>query len=212
MIGRGLLSKLAFDASRKPATHLPKLCAASRSLFILTKPQLSNPLLIEEKAQCIQSTFSRLYATDTTANNSTSMQTAPKTKRSTTRKAKSKTATKKKPSGSKKSTKSKSRGKGAKYSKKAKKAKKAKKIRTKRKPTEKQKQEITSSKKRKEVRQLREVALKQPKRLPDNAWKVVFSEAASNGEGKITERVKQAVAKYKTMSPTEREVSHARGD
>lgn len=198
MIGRGLLSKLAFDASKKPAINLPKLCTASRSLVILTKPQHSQSFKAE--APCTQSILSRLYATDAAAT-----QAAPKTKKSTTRKAKSKTATKKKSSGSTKSTKKKSRGKGAKYSKKA---KKAKKTRSKTKPTEKQKQAITSSKKKKEVKHLREVALKQPKRLPDNAWRVMFSEAASNGEGKITERIKQAVVKYKTMSPTEREVSH----
>ena len=205
MIGRGLLSKLTFDASKKPAIHLPKLCTASRSLVILSKPHLSNSLPIKDEAQCIQSTFSRLYATDTIANNSTTTQTTPKRKKSTTRKAKSKTAPKKKSSGSKKATKKNSRGKGAKYSKKA---KKVKKTRTKRKPTEKQKQAITLLKKSKEVKQLKEVALKQPKRLPDNAWKVVFAEAASNGEGKITERIKQAVTKYKSMSPPEREVSH----
>lgn len=200
MIGRGLLSKLAFDASKKPAINLPKLCTASRSLVILTKPQHLQSFKAE--AQCTQSKFSRLYATDAVVNNSAPTQAAPKTKRSTTRKAKSKTATKKKSSGSTKSTKKKSRGKGAKYSK------KAKKTRSKTKPTEKQKQAKTSLKKKKEVKHLKEVALKQPKRLPDNAWRLVFSEAASNGEGKVTERIKQAVVKYKTMSPTEREVSH----
>ena len=204
MIGRNLLGKYILDASKLPSTQLPKLCTAPRSLVILTKPQLHSSLPCREQAQWKQIVLSRPYATEATATGSAAPKTGQKIRKPATRRTKSTGTAKKTSTGSRRTTKKKSRGKGAKYSKKA---KKTKKVRTAKKLTEKQKKAVAVTKEKKEIKHLKEVALKQPKRLPATAWQVVFSESMKNGEGKLTERAKHASAKFKSMSAAEREAS-----
>jgi hypothetical protein len=74
-------------------------------------------------------------------------------------------------------------------------------------PTEKQKAAAAKRKERDELKQLKEKALMhtEPKKKPDNAWTVFYSQQHSTG-GKVAERARAASAQFKELSATELEV------
>ena len=206
MISRGLLAKLASDASRLSTTQLPTICSGARSLAIFSKPLFSN---ISSRAQDVsrwdQSKSVRFYAAISTVKQSRATPRTSKGKATKTKatKSKRKTATTKSKGGRKKgAAKKKARGKGAKYSKKAKKIRKARKL------TEKQKANAKFKKERAQLRHLKEEALKQPKKLPQTAWTVLLTETTKKGTP-LAQSAKEAAQRYRTMSSSEREVSHA---
>ena len=72
--------------------------------------------------------------------------------------------------------------------------------------TEKQKDLATKKKERDAIKALRETALVEPKAKPDSAWTVFMSEAAKDGTGAMTLRVKEAATKFKGLDASELEV------
>ncbi|KAF2433924.1 hypothetical protein EJ08DRAFT_657631 [Tothia fuscella] len=71
--------------------------------------------------------------------------------------------------------------------------------------SERQKTLAVKKKERDAIKALRETALIEPKRGPDNAWMVFMSEATKEGTGAVTTRVKEAAAKFKAFTPAELE-------
>jgi hypothetical protein len=58
------------------------------------------------------------------------------------------------------------------------------------------------------LRELKAVALVEPKNKPDSAWTVYVSEKLKGGTGtRVTEGIKSASTEYKALTAEEREVS-----
>ena len=76
--------------------------------------------------------------------------------------------------------------------------------------TEAQKKAVEERKVRVELKQLKVDALVEPKKKPDTAWTVFVSSFFSKG-AKVTEVVKNASSAYKSLGPSEREVSNPSG-
>lgn len=72
--------------------------------------------------------------------------------------------------------------------------------------SERQKELAAKKKERDALKALKETALVEPKAKADNAWVVFMSEAAKEGTGAVTSRVKEAAAKFKALAPAELEV------
>ena len=85
---------------------------------------------------------------------------------------------------------------------------KAKKRPSKRVPSEKTRARQVAKKKRDDITKLKETALlsSEPKTTSSNAWMVLIAEHVRGEKGDVAARFKDAAAKFRNLSPSEREV------
>jgi hypothetical protein len=77
--------------------------------------------------------------------------------------------------------------------------------------TEKGKAALEKKKALASLRELKELALVEPKNKPDSAWTVFVAEKLQGKGSTVTEGIKAASSDFKSLSASEREVCHATG-